>query len=91
MQPDTLVTCPYFGVLLCAGHRTPAARSIVLNGPLDEVLVKAVEDEVIGILAFQLPPGSKGLQTHQMNLLRRCKGAVLFYQEATASDHSRRQ
>lgn len=40
---------------------------------MDECLVKATEDEAIGLLAVQLASGSKGLPPAQLNLLRRCR------------------
>lgn len=53
---------------------------------MDECLLKVVEDEEIGLLALQLPSGSKGLLPAQLKLLRRCRGAILLYQEPVGGD-----
>jgi len=55
---------------------------------MDECLLKTVEVEEAGILALQLPSGSKGMLPAQLRLLRRCRGAVLVYQEPLGGEKS---
>jgi len=56
-----------------AGNQLPVQKALVGDGPLDKVLASVVEDNNIGLLALQLPPGTKAMPQHMLALLRSCR------------------
>ncbi len=64
-----------------AGHQTPIHKAISGEGPLESVLCEQVEEHGVGVVALQLPPGTKTIPTHLLNMMRSCKSATLIYQD----------
>ncbi|GAX74160.1 hypothetical protein CEUSTIGMA_g1609.t1 [Chlamydomonas eustigma] len=62
------------------GYHIPPSHALELEGPLDSCLSRAAEEQCSGIIAVQVPAGSKGLPAVYLSLLRNSRSAVLIYQ-----------
>jgi hypothetical protein len=49
---------------------------------MEAVLCEQVEEHGAAVMAVQLPPGTKTIPAHLINLMRSCRGGTLIYQEA---------
>ncbi|KAG1666588.1 hypothetical protein FOA52_000555 [Chlamydomonas sp. UWO 241] len=73
---------------LARAHGCPAVRTYHLEGQADEALTAASDEYGVGLVALQLPTGSRGLAPSLLALIRSCRGGALVFQEATAGDKS---
>ena len=48
-------------------------KAVLGEGPLDRVLTSMVEEQRIGLLVLQLPPGTRAMPQHIISLLRSCR------------------
>jgi hypothetical protein len=56
------------------GHQQPVYKALSGEGPLDRVMCELVEENGAGLVALQLPPGTKSLPQQLMQLMRSNRG-----------------
>jgi len=62
-------------------HQVPVAKAVVVDGAMEKVLCEAVDENGVGLLAIQLPAGTKSMPQQLLALLRSSRAATLIHQD----------
>jgi len=70
--------------LAAEGHHVDSVQQVVMDGVFEEVVKAEADEQQVHVVAVQMHPHAKTVPKHVVNLIRKCRGGLLFVKQAPA-------